>query len=184
MRRRRGRSVARSGSGPTPVPRPTCSSLRSRGSELPSLHIPSASSSPGPSSKPANPTIELKDFAAHVVEKFKVNKIEPWTGHFPSTDAKYLEQFRAAVEKAKAAIANIAVDGEHSPYAADRSEREQAIAFSKQWIDEAVALGSPSIRTNIPAAKGVAAGPRPHRRQPAASGRIRVDEECGRQAGE
>jgi sugar phosphate isomerase/epimerase len=108
----------------------------------------------GPESKAAKP-IDLKEFAAHVVEKFQVNKIEPWTGHFPSTDSKYLEQFRAAVEHANAAIANIAVDGEHSPYAMDRSEREQAIAFSKQWIDNAVTIGSPSIRTNIPQAKRV-----------------------------
>ena len=50
---------------------------------------------------------------------------------------------------------NVAVDGEHSPYAADRSEREQAIAFRKQWIDAALALGSPSIRTNLPPAKGM-----------------------------
>ena len=109
----------------------------------------------GSEHKQGNPTIELKDFAAHVVEKFNVNKIEPWTGHFPSGDSKYLEQFRASVEKAKAAIANVAVDGEHSPYATDRSEREQAITFSKQWVDAAVILGSPGIRTNIPAAKGV-----------------------------
>jgi sugar phosphate isomerase/epimerase len=108
----------------------------------------------GAESKAAKP-MDLKDFAAHVVEKFQVNKIEPWTGHFSSTDSKYLEQFRAAVEQANAAIANIAVDGEHSPYAIDRSEREQAIAFSKQWIDNAVTIGSPSIRTNIPQAKGV-----------------------------
>src|SRR5882762_9561925 len=46
-----------------------------------------------------------------------------------------------------------AVDGEHSPYAADGAERERAIAFSKQWIDAAVAIGSPSVRTNIPPAK-------------------------------
>lgn len=105
--------------------------------------------------KQGNPTIELKDFVAHVVEKFNVNKIEPWTGHFPATDAKYLEQFRASVETAGAAVANIAVDGEHSPYAAERAEREQAIAFSKQWVDAAVILGSRSIRTNIPRAKGV-----------------------------
>ncbi len=94
-----------------------------------------------------------------MVEKFRVNKIEPWTGHFPSADAKhdakYLEQFRAAVERARAAIVNIAVDGEHSPYSPDRSEREQAVAFSKRWVDAAVALGSPSIRTNLPPAKNV-----------------------------
>jgi sugar phosphate isomerase/epimerase len=138
-----------------------------RASSAPSLHFPSAprqrlavASYPfrefiaGSDHKPGNPAIELKNFAAHVVEKFNVNKIEPWTGHFPSTDAKYVEQFRVSVEKARAAIVNIAVDGEHSPYAADRSEREQAIAFSKRWVDAAVALGSPSIRTNLPPAKG------------------------------
>ena len=107
----------------------------------------------GPDHKKDNQTIELKDFAAHVIEKFSVNKIEPWTGHFPSSDPKYLDQFRAAVEKAHGAVVNIAVDGEHSPYAADRAEREVAIAFSKKWVDAASAIGSPSIRTNIPAAK-------------------------------
>jgi sugar phosphate isomerase/epimerase len=59
------------------------------------------------------------------------------------------------VEKAGAAIANVAVDGEHSPYATDRSEREQAVAFSKEWVDAAVTLGSSSIRTNLPGAKNV-----------------------------
>jgi sugar phosphate isomerase/epimerase len=107
----------------------------------------------GKDHKSGNPTIELKDFAAHVIAKFNINKIEPWTGHFPSTDAKYLDQFRAAVEKAHGAVVNIAVDGEHSPYAADRSERERAIEFSKQWADAASAIGSPCIRTNIPPAK-------------------------------
>jgi sugar phosphate isomerase/epimerase len=47
---------------------------------------------------------------------------------------------------------NIAVDGEHSPYAVERDEREKAIQFSKQWVDVAAAIGARSIRTNIPAA--------------------------------
>lgn len=102
--------------------------------------------------KTDNPTIALQDFAAHVVSKFGINKIEPWSTHFPSTDAKYLGQFRAAVENARAKIVNIAVDGEHSPYAADGAEREKAIAFGKKWIDAAVLLGSPGIRLNIPPA--------------------------------
>ena len=97
--------------------------------------------------------MDLKDFAAHVIEKFKINKIEPWTGHFPSADPKYLEQFRRAAERAGTAVVNIAVDGEHSPYALARAEREQAVAFSKRWVDNAVAIGSPGIRTNLPAAK-------------------------------
>ena len=97
--------------------------------------------------------MDLKDFAAHCGEKFNIRKIEPWNRHFGSTEAKYLEEFRAAVDKARGAVVNIAVDGDHSPYAADAAERDQAIAFSKKWIDVAVAIGSPSVRTNIAEAK-------------------------------
>jgi sugar phosphate isomerase/epimerase len=97
--------------------------------------------------------MDLKDFAAHVKDKFGIDKIEPWTGHFASRQVKYLEQFRASVDKAGAHVINIAVDGESSPYAADAAERERAVTFSKQWIDDAITLGSPGIRTNMPSAR-------------------------------
>jgi sugar phosphate isomerase/epimerase len=99
--------------------------------------------------KNGNPSIELKDFAAHVVEKFKVNKIEPWSRHFPSTDPKYLKDLRKAVESAGAAIVNMTVSGKDSAYSADRDEREKAIATCRKWVDVAVALGSSSIRTGV-----------------------------------
>src|SRR5262249_19148727 len=94
----------------------------------------------------------IKDFAAHVISKFKVNKIEPWSDHFTSLDPGYLAEIRESVVKAHAAIVNIAVDGEHSPYSPQRPEREAAVHFSKHWIDAAAAIGSPSIRTNLPPA--------------------------------
>lgn len=106
-----------------------------------------------PGSKSQGNRIELKEFAAHIVAKFKIDKVELWSGHFPSTDPKYLEQLRAAVKAANAAVINMAVDGEVSPYAADGTQREKAIAFSKQWVDVAASIGCPSIRTNIPDAK-------------------------------
>jgi len=96
-----------------------------------------------------NPTIELKDFAAHVVEKFGINKIEPWTGHLPSTDPQYLKDFRRSVENAGASLVNMTVSGKDSAYAVDRAERERAVAECKKWIDVAVTLGSPSIRTGV-----------------------------------
>jgi sugar phosphate isomerase/epimerase len=96
--------------------------------------------------------MELKDFAAHVSAKFNIKKIEPWSPHFRSLEKAYLEELRAAVAKAGGAIVNMAVDGEHSPYAMDSAERERAVAGSKQWIDVAVTIGSPSVRTHIPAA--------------------------------
>jgi sugar phosphate isomerase/epimerase len=103
---------------------------------------------------PAAPQkMELNDFASHCGEKFNIRKIEPWNQHFRSTDASYLEDFRATIEKAHGAVVNIAVDGDHSPYSLDPSERELAVAFSKKWIDVAAAIGSPSVRTNIAEAK-------------------------------
>jgi sugar phosphate isomerase/epimerase len=108
----------------------------------------------GTDHKNGNPAIELKDFAGHLSEKFGVRKIEPWSAHFPSINPNYLGQLRTALDRARGTVVNIAVDGNHCPYASDRAERDQAIAFSKKWIDVAVAIGSPSVRTNIPIAKG------------------------------
>jgi sugar phosphate isomerase/epimerase len=110
----------------------------------------------GAHDKPYPTTIskmDLKNFVVFVKSRFNINKIEPWSEHFRSLDAKYLNDLRAVVGKSGGAIVNIAVDGEHSPYAADKAEREKAIAFSKQWIDIAATVGSPSVRTNMPPAK-------------------------------
>ena len=94
--------------------------------------------------------LELKDFSAHVAERFNIRKIEPWSEHFRSLDQTYLEEIRAGVEKAGGMIVNIAVDGEHSPYAANKAEREKYVAFNRQWVDAAATTGSPSIRSNMP----------------------------------
>ncbi|MGB6692123.1 MAG: sugar phosphate isomerase/epimerase family protein [Terracidiphilus sp.] len=88
-----------------------------------------------------------------MAEKFNVHNIEPWSRIFPSTDPGYLEQLRAAVEKAHSAVVDIAVDGEYSQYSADAAERERALAWSMQWVDVGAALGSPSIRTHVERAK-------------------------------
>src|SRR6201998_2309293 len=90
-----------------------------------------------PSTVPAAQQMELKDFAAHVAEKFNVHNIEPWSPIFPSTDPKYLEQFRSAVEKAGSSVVDIAVDGRHSQYATDAAERKASVAATNQWIDVA-----------------------------------------------
>ncbi len=106
-----------------------------------------------PSTVPASQQMELKDFAAHVAEKFNIHNIEPWSRIFPSTDRKYLEQFRSAVEKAHSAVIDIAVDGEHSQYSLDAAERDRAVASSKEWVDVGAALASPGIRTHIQGTK-------------------------------
>lgn len=107
----------------------------------------------GRDDQPGGGKMELKDFAAHVSAKFNIKKIEPWSAHFRSLEKLYLAELRASVAQAHGAIVNIAVDGEHSPYAGEAAERDKAVAFSKHWIDVAAAVGSPSVRTNIPPAK-------------------------------
>ena len=106
-----------------------------------------------PSPVPLSQQIELKDFAAHVAERFSIYHIEPFSPVFPSTDPNYLQQFRAAVEKAHSSVVNIVLDQEHSQYAVDKAEREKALTGSKLWIDVGTSLASPSIRTNIAPAK-------------------------------
>src|SRR5262252_9722268 len=106
-----------------------------------------------PSKVPREQQMELKAFAAHVAEKFDVHHIEPWSPVFSSTDPKYLDEFRVAVAKAKSSVVDIAVDGRHSQYATDAAERNASVAATNQWIDVAVALGSPSIRTHIDGGK-------------------------------
>ena len=108
-----------------------------------------------PSKVPREQQMQLKDFAAHVAEKFNVHHIEPWSPIFPSTDPKYLDQFRLAVAKAQSSIVDIAVDGKHSQYSTDAAERKASVDATNQWIDVAVALGSPSIRTHIDGGKNL-----------------------------
>jgi sugar phosphate isomerase/epimerase len=108
----------------------------------------------GRNDKPGSGKMELKEFAAHVSGRFNIKKIEPWSRHFRSLEKSYLEELRAALAQAGGAIVDIAVDGEHSQYSPDRAERELAVASSKEWIDAAVVIGSPSVRTHIAEAKG------------------------------
>ena len=99
--------------------------------------------------KPGATKIPLKDFPAHVVSKFNVRKIEPWSEHFTSLEPAYLDDLRNAATKAGSSFADIAADGENSIYSPDSAERERAAQFSKRWIDVAARLGSPSVRTHI-----------------------------------
>jgi sugar phosphate isomerase/epimerase len=110
----------------------------------------------GRNDKPGSGKMELKEFASHVSGRFNIKKIEPWSRHFRSLEKPYLEELRVAVVLAGGAIVNIAVDGEHSQYSPDKAERELAISSSKEWIDAAVVIRSPSVRTHIAAAKGAA----------------------------
>jgi sugar phosphate isomerase/epimerase len=105
---------------------------------------------------PKRQGMQLKEFSAHILEKFNVRNIEPFNWHFASTDAKYLEAFRNTLEKTNTHAVNIAVDGKESFYDPDAATRQKAVDFAKKWIDVAVAIGAPSVRTHNAKAKNSA----------------------------
>lgn len=99
------------------------------------------------------PGMDLADFAVRVKETFGVPGVEPLSMHFPSTDSGYLGRFRERIERAGVRAVNIPVDNQHSYYAADAAERKKAVENGKKWVDVAVAIGAPSVRTSIAEAK-------------------------------
>src|SRR5215471_11466361 len=103
--------------------------------------------------QPTSSKMPIKEFAAHVKQKFNLTHIEPWSEHFVSTEAAYLDELKEAVRKVGCGIANIAADGEDSFYSKDALVRARAVAFGKKWIDVAAHIGSPSVRINMPSEK-------------------------------
>ena len=95
------------------------------------------------------PGLDLRDWAAQIPEKFGVNGLEPLSSHFSSTDSRYLQDLRKALENAHMHVVNIPVDNEFSFFDADPANRKKAIDNSKKWIDIAVAINSPSVRTSM-----------------------------------
>jgi sugar phosphate isomerase/epimerase len=103
---------------------------------------------------PKKGTMRLLDFPKMIVDRFGVHGIEPLDEHFPSTDAAYLNQFRAAVEKSGSRVVNIPVGRlGGSFYDADAGRRKTAVDTAKRWIDVASTVGSPSVRMHIATAK-------------------------------
>jgi sugar phosphate isomerase/epimerase len=99
------------------------------------------------------PGINLLEFPAHVVAKFNIHNIEPHSRHFTSLQPDYLDSFQQLLQKAKVRVVNIAVSAINSFYDADSSVREKALDYAKRWVDVAVRIGSPGVRTHIATAK-------------------------------
>lgn len=102
---------------------------------------------------PKLPGMDLRDFAAEVVKKFKINNIEPLSRHFRSLDAEYLTSFRQALKQANSKAVNIAVDNDYSFYDRELPARKRAIAYANKFVDAAVQIGSPSVRVHVRSAE-------------------------------
>jgi sugar phosphate isomerase/epimerase len=99
------------------------------------------------------PGMNLLEFPADVVAKFNIHNIEPHSRHFTSLQPDYLDDFRQILLKTKVRAVNIAVSTVNSFYDAERSAREKAVDDAKKWVDVAVRIGSPGIRTHVATAR-------------------------------
>ena len=97
--------------------------------------------------------MDMKDFAAHVREKFNVVNIEPYNRYFKSLEPAYLDQFRNALTKSGTHAVNLAADMDTSYFDADANTRAKSVSEAKTWIDVAVAIGSSSLRTSMSSVK-------------------------------
>ncbi len=102
---------------------------------------------------PGVPGIDLKEFAAMIVEKFDVHNINPLSDHFHSTEPAYLDSFREAVAKAGSHIVDLGLSGKQF-YSPDAATRTEAVEFGRKWIDIAAAIGSPSVRQHVSGRRG------------------------------
>jgi sugar phosphate isomerase/epimerase len=89
-----------------------------------------------------------------VVDRFGVHGVEPLDEHFLLTDVAYLDRFREAVAKCGSRVVNIPVGRlGGSFYDSDLEKRKHVVIGAKHWIDVASAVGSPSVRLHVAAAK-------------------------------
>jgi sugar phosphate isomerase/epimerase len=103
---------------------------------------------------PKKGTLPLLDFPRMVSDRYGLKGIEPLDSHFPATDTAYLDKLRTVLEKLGMHVVDIPVGSRESFYDPDPARRGQAVAGAKRWVDVALALGSPSIRTHIEGMKG------------------------------
>ena len=102
-------------------------------------------------SQPASPdrTLELFDIADMFADTYGVHNVEVQHSHLASTDAAYLKELRARIEKAKSRMTQINVEfGPMTISAADPVQRNQAIDLTMRWVDHAVALNCPRVMIN------------------------------------
>ncbi len=92
-------------------------------------------------------TLTLLDFPALVRDEFGVDTVELVSTFFESQNARYLNQLRDALGKARLRVHSIAVDTGNlaSP---DEAIRRTDLETIKQWCHVARALGSAAIRVN------------------------------------
>ncbi len=108
--------------------------------------------------KPMAPKeLDMMDFPDALAERLHLHNIEVCNINLLSMEPSYTKRFKERVDKAKSKVVNLVVEidppetryrGRISVCSPDPAIRAQALETTKQWIDIAAMLGSPSIMPN------------------------------------
>ena len=95
-------------------------------------------------------TLDIMDLGQMYADKYGVHNVELQHAYLPSTDDRWLKDFRARLEKSRSRVSNINCEfGATMTISADSAVgRLQAIDLTKRWIDHAATLGCPRIMLN------------------------------------
>lgn len=99
--------------------------------------------------------LQLVDFPDLIADQFHIHNVELQQMYFPATTPAYFKELKGRLKKAHSRITNMPLEfdeqgtpGIVSVCSPDPAIRARAIGLTKQWIDHAAALGSPSVMIN------------------------------------
>lgn len=103
---------------------------------------------PGQAESPTR-TLDVFDIAQMYADVYDVHNIEFQHSHILSTEAAYLRELRARIEKSKSQMSQINLEiGPMFVSAADPVLRVQCVDLTKRWVDHAVVLNCPRVMVN------------------------------------
>lgn len=121
----------------------------------------------------SNRTLDILDFPRMIADRYGVHWIELQHSHFISTEAEYIKDFRARMDKVSTRMTQINLEfGPLNISTPDPVLRLETIDLTKRWIDHAAALGCPRVMLNQ--------GTLPPEIRPAAIETLRTVAEYGR----
>lgn len=94
-------------------------------------------------------TLDILDAPQMLVDRYGVHHIELQHTHFASTDPEYLREMRARLQRARSHMNQICLEfGPLNISSPDPVLRMEAIDLTRQWIDNAAAVGCPRVMVN------------------------------------
>jgi sugar phosphate isomerase/epimerase len=94
-------------------------------------------------------TLDILDAPQMIADRYGVHHVEFQHSHFASTEPSYLKELRARLKKAKSHMNQICLEfGPLNISSEDPVLRIETVDLTKQWIDNAAAIGCPRVMVN------------------------------------